>query len=48
MSSLFSDDVNIQLEKQGLFMKIVYQLGSLTVDVVQNLTEVCYKISCGL
>ena len=37
-------DVKIQLEKQGLLIKIISQLNHLPMDVVQNLSEV-YKLS---
>ena len=33
-------DVKIQLEKQGLLIKIMSQLNYLPLDVVQNLSEV--------
>ena len=33
-------DVKIQLEKQGLLIKIMSQLNQLPLDVVQNLSEV--------
>ena len=33
-------DVKIQLEKQGLLIKIMSQLNHLPLDVVQNLSEV--------
>ena len=33
-------DVKIQLEKQGILVKIMSQLNHLPLDVVQNLSEV--------
>jgi len=33
-------NIKIQLQKQGLLMKIMIQLNHLPVDVIQNLSEV--------
>ena len=35
-----SGDVKIQLEEQGLLIRIISQLNHLPMDVVQNLSEV--------
>ena len=46
MTLELSGDVKIQLEEQGLLVRIISQLNHLPMDVVQNLSEVCIIISC--